>query len=77
MIVEQLSSLLDDTAVLEPWTLTGTEVREVLAAAQKARTGLDALVSRLGGTAGDMGLPAGDGANSEASRGCFSPSPRL
>lgn len=64
MLVEQLSSLLDDTAALEPWTLTGAEVREVLTAAQQARTGLDALVSRLAGAAENMGLPSDDGATS-------------
>jgi hypothetical protein len=32
MIVEQLSSVTDDVAALEPWTLTGAEVREVVVA---------------------------------------------
>ena len=49
MIIEQLSSLTDELAALEPWTLTGSEVREVVDAVQKARTGLDAVMSRLVG----------------------------
>ena len=64
MILDQLSSLTDDLAALEPWTLTGAEVREVAAAVQKARTSLDAVLSRLSGAADDMGLPHEDGATS-------------
>jgi hypothetical protein len=62
MIIEQLSSVTDDLAALEPWTLTGAEVREVITAVQKARTCLDAALSRLAGCAADMGLPKDDGA---------------
>lgn len=64
MIIEQLSSLTEDVAALEPWTLTGAEVREVIAAVQTARTALDAAMSRLVGCAVDMGLPKDDGATS-------------
>jgi hypothetical protein len=64
VIVDQLSSLADDLAALEPWRLTSTEVREVVVAAQKARTALDATLSRLAGCADDMGLPKDDGASS-------------
>nr|MCW2729036.1 hypothetical protein [Aeromicrobium sp.] len=41
MIIEQLSTLTDDLAALEPWTLTGSEVRQVVVAVQRARTSLD------------------------------------
>ena len=64
MIIEQLSSLSDDLATLEPWTLTGAEVRQVAVAAQRARTCLDAVLSRLAGCADDMGLAKDDGAAS-------------
>ena len=64
MIVEQLSSLTDDLAALEPWRLTGSEVREVAVAVQKARTSLDAALSRLAGSADEMGLAKDDGASS-------------
>jgi hypothetical protein len=62
MIVDQLTSLADDLAGLEPWRLTGAEVREVVIAAQVARTALDSVLSRLAGCADDMGLPKDDGA---------------
>ena len=42
MLIEQLSSLPDDLAALEAWTLTGAELRQVAVALQKARTGMDA-----------------------------------
>lgn len=64
MIIEQLSSLTDDLAALEPWTLTGPEVREVAIAVQRARTSLDAVLSRLAGSAAQTGLPTDDGATS-------------
>ncbi|KAA1378450.1 HNH endonuclease signature motif containing protein [Aeromicrobium fastidiosum] len=64
MLIEQLSSLTDEVAALEPWTLTGAEVREVIAAVQTTRTALDAVMSRLAGCADDMGLPKDDGASS-------------
>ncbi|NRQ51307.1 HNH endonuclease signature motif containing protein [Aeromicrobium stalagmiti] len=64
MIIEQLSSLSVDAAALEPWSLTGAEVREIVKAAQQARTSLDALLSRLAGCADDMGLPHDDAATS-------------
>lgn len=64
MIVDQLTSLVDDTSALEPWTLTGAELREVTSAALRARAGLDALISSLAATAATMGLPKEDGASS-------------
>jgi hypothetical protein len=64
MLIEQLSSLTDDLAALEPWTLTGSEVREVIKAVQTARTAMDSVMSRLAGCADDLGLPADDGATS-------------
>lgn len=64
MLIEQLSSLTDDVSRLEPWTLTGAEVREVVVAVQQARTALDAVMSRLAGSADDMGLAKDDGATS-------------
>jgi len=62
MLIEQLSSLTDDLAALEAWTLTGAEVRQVAVALQKARTGMDAALSRIAGAAEDMGLAKDDGA---------------
>ncbi|MCD9197457.1 HNH endonuclease signature motif containing protein [Aeromicrobium wangtongii] len=64
MILDQLSSVRDDLAALEPWALTGGEVREVAVAVVKARTCLDAALSRLAGCADDMGLAKDDGATS-------------
>ncbi len=64
MIIEQLSSLADDAAALEAWSLTGAEVREVAKAVQRARTALDAVMSELAGCADGMGLPKEDGATS-------------
>ena len=64
MIIEQLSSLSDDLAAFEPWTLTGAEVRELAVAVQRARVSLDAMLSQLAGCADDMGLAKDDGAAS-------------
>lgn len=64
MILDQLSSLTDDAAAVEPWSLTAAELREVAVAVQRARTGLDALASRLVGAADCMGLPSEEGAAS-------------
>jgi hypothetical protein len=64
MIVEQLSSLADDLAALEPWTLTGSEVKQVAVAVARARTCLDATLSRLAGCADDMGLAKDEGSTS-------------
>jgi hypothetical protein len=64
MIIEQLSSVTEELAALEPWRSTGAEVREVVSAVQRARTSLDAVLSRLVGCADQMGLPKDDGATS-------------
>jgi hypothetical protein len=64
MFIEQLSSLADDAAALEAWSLTGAEVREVAKAVQRTRTVLDAVMSELAGCADGMGLPKEDGATS-------------
>ncbi|GAA3513945.1 HNH endonuclease signature motif containing protein [Aeromicrobium panaciterrae] len=64
MLIEQLESLTDDLAALEAWTLTGSEVREVAIALQKARTTMDAALTRVAGAADDMGLATDDGATS-------------
>jgi hypothetical protein len=64
MIIEQLSSVTEELAGLEPWRLTGAEVREVVVAVQRARTCLDAVLSGLAGCADAMGLPKDDGAAS-------------
>lgn len=64
MLIEQLSSLTDDLAELEAWTLTGPELREVAVAVQKARTTMDAALSRIAGAADVMGLAKDDGATS-------------
>lgn len=61
MLIEQLESLTDDLATLEAWTLTGSEVRQVAVALQKARTTMDAALSRVAGAADDMGLATDDG----------------
>ncbi len=64
MLIEQLESLTDDLAAFEAWTLTSSEVREAAVAMQKARTAMDAALSRLAGAADDMGLAKDDGATS-------------
>jgi hypothetical protein len=64
MIIEELASLVDDAAALEPWSLTSNELRSVAVAVQQARTALDALASRLAGEAEEQGLPKDDGAAS-------------
>ncbi|WP_159085860.1 HNH endonuclease signature motif containing protein [Aeromicrobium chenweiae] len=64
MILDQLSGLTQDAAALEPWSLTGAEVREVVGAVQQTRTALDALMCRLAASADAMGLPKDDGAPS-------------
>lgn len=64
MLIEQLSSLTDDLAAFEAWTLTGSEVRESAVAMQRARTSLDAALARMAGAAEDMGLAKDDGATS-------------
>ncbi|QGG41811.1 HNH endonuclease signature motif containing protein [Aeromicrobium yanjiei] len=64
MFLDQLSSLSEDAAAIEPWSLTAAELREVATAVQRTRTGLDALASRLAGAAEAMGLPKEDGAAS-------------
>ena len=61
MIIEQLSSLSDELGALEPWTLTGAEVRQVVVAVVRARTSLDATLSSLAGCADGMGLARDDG----------------
>ncbi len=64
MLIEQLSSLTDDLAAFETWSLTGAELREATAAAQKARTSLDAFLARAAGSADDMGLAKDEGKTS-------------
>ena len=64
MLIDQLTVLPADAAELASWSLTGAEVREVLTAASRARTSLDALMARLAGAADSMGLPREDGATS-------------
>ncbi|MCD9197883.1 HNH endonuclease signature motif containing protein [Aeromicrobium wangtongii] len=64
MILDQLSSVSDDVAALEPWTLTGGEVKQVAIAVARARTSMDAALSRLAGCAEEMGLAKDDGATS-------------
>ena len=64
MLIEQLSSLTDDLAAFEAWALTGSEVREVAVALQRARTTMDAALARVAGAADGMGLATDDGATS-------------
>jgi hypothetical protein len=64
MIIEQLASLPDDTAALEPWTLTDGEVRELTRAVFRARAGLEELAVRLAAAAEDRGLAREDGCTS-------------
>src|SRR4030095_14459197 len=64
MIIEQLSSLPDDTSVLEPWTLTDGEVRELTRELFRARAGLEELAVRLAAVAEDRGLAREDGCTS-------------
>lgn len=64
MLTNQMLQVLDDTSSLEPWTLTGPEMREVLDAAARLSAGLDAFISQLASAADRMGLPKEDGATS-------------
>lgn len=64
MLIEQLESLTDDLATFEAWRLPSAELREVAVAMQKARTTMDAALSRVAGAADDMGLAKDDGATS-------------
>lgn len=64
MIIEQLSSLPDDTSALEPWTLRDGEVRELTRAMFRARAGLEELGVRLAAAADDRGLARADGCTS-------------
>jgi hypothetical protein len=64
MIIEQLASLPDDTAALEPWTLTDGEVRELTRAVFRARAGLEELAVRLAAAAEDRGLARQNGCTS-------------
>jgi hypothetical protein len=64
LIIEQLSSLPDDTSALEPWTLTDPEVRELVQATFRARAGLEELAVRLAGAVTDRGLAREDGCTS-------------
>ena len=61
VLIEQLESLTNDLAMFEAWMLTGSEVREAAAAMQKARTAMDAALSRVAGAADDMGLAKDEG----------------
>ncbi len=64
MIIEQLSSLLDDTSALEPWTLTDAELRELTRTVHQTRAGLDEFASRLAAASDDRGLAREDGCTS-------------
>ncbi|MDX6276248.1 MAG: hypothetical protein QOJ72_376, partial [Nocardioidaceae bacterium] len=64
MIIEQLSSLLDDTAALETWSMTDAEIRELTRTVHRARAGLDELAVRLAATVDDRGLARDDGCTS-------------
>lgn len=64
MIIEQLSSLPDDTSALEPWSLTDPEVRELTKAVFRARAGLEELAVRLAAAADDRRIPREDGCTS-------------
>ena len=66
MIIEQLSSVTEELAAMEPWRLTEPEVRELVTAVKRARSSLDAVLSGLVGCADQMGLPKDDGATSAA-----------
>ena len=64
MIIEQLSSLLDDTKALETWSLTDAEIRELTRTVHQTRAGLDEFAARLAGIADDRGLAREDGSTS-------------
>jgi hypothetical protein len=64
MIIEQLSSLPDDTGALEAWSLTDDEIRSLTQALFRARAGLEELAVRLAGLADDRGLAREDGCTS-------------
>jgi hypothetical protein len=64
MIIEQLSSLSDDTSALEEWSLTDDEIRSLVRAVFRARAGLEELAVRLAATAEGHGLAREDGCTS-------------
>lgn len=57
MIIEQMSSLPDDTSPFEPWSLTDAEVRELIRTVHRTRAGLDEFATRLAGVADNRDLP--------------------
>ncbi|MEJ7635002.1 DUF222 domain-containing protein [Aeromicrobium sp.] len=61
MIIDQLSSLPDDTSALSAWSLTDPEVRELTVAVFRARAGLEELAVRLADAAEERGLAREDG----------------
>src|SRR5215207_5146523 len=67
MIIDQLSSLPDDTSALEPWTLTDREIRGLTRELFRARAGLEELAVRLAAAADDRGLAREDGFTSTTS----------
>ena len=66
MIIEQLSSLLDDTSALETWSLTDAEIRELIRKVHQTRAGLDELAARLAAAADDRDIAREDGCTSTA-----------
>src|SRR4051812_36947949 len=64
MIIEQLSSLLDDTSALETWSLTDAEIRELTRTVHRTRAGLDELAARLAAAVDDRDIARDDGCTS-------------
>ncbi|MEJ7633172.1 DUF222 domain-containing protein [Aeromicrobium sp.] len=64
MIIEQLSSLPDDTSALEPWCLSNDEIRGLAEVVFRARAGLEELATRLASAAEDRDMPREDGCTS-------------
>lgn len=64
MIIEQLSSLPDDTSALETWTLTDPEIRELTTSVFRARASLEELAVRLAAAVEDRAIAREDGCTS-------------
>ncbi|WP_019145699.1 HNH endonuclease signature motif containing protein [Aeromicrobium massiliense] len=64
MISDQVQALLEESSVLEPWRLTGDQIRSELRAAAEAVAGLQALTVKLTAAAEGLDLPREDGCTS-------------
>ncbi|WP_019145622.1 HNH endonuclease signature motif containing protein [Aeromicrobium massiliense] len=64
MISDQVQALLEESSTLEPWRLTGDQIRSELRAAAEAVAALQSLTVKLAAAAEDLALPREDGCTS-------------